>query len=65
MCACPLTVQGRRVFQRELCRLRLKTAQEYVRMIANREGPATVHQGISLRMNAKASAAWLPQANFD
>eukprot|EP00947_MAST-08B_sp_MAST-8B-sp1_P003262 g3262.t1 len=42
-----------RIFQRDLCKLRLNTARSYVKMIADGQGPVSYSAGVSLRLNAR------------
>mmetsp|Transcript_7059 Transcript_7059/g.25118 ORF Transcript_7059/g.25118 Transcript_7059/m.25118 type:complete len:582 (-) Transcript_7059:34-1779(-) len=42
-----------RIFQRELCKLRLETARSYVRIITGGQGPQSYAAGVSLRLNAQ------------
>lgn len=46
-----------RVFQRELCKLRLSTARAYVKMVTQGRGPSTVISGASLRCGAEVRSA--------
>ena len=41
-----------RVFQRDLCRLRLETARAYVSLISHGRGPQSVVGGANVRINA-------------
>ena len=42
-----------RIFQRDLCKLRLSTARSYVKMISDGQGPVCYSAGVSLRLNAR------------
>mmetsp|Transcript_11120 Transcript_11120/g.38624 ORF Transcript_11120/g.38624 Transcript_11120/m.38624 type:complete len:635 (+) Transcript_11120:151-2055(+) len=42
-----------RVFQRDLCKLRLQTARAYVKVLTDGQGPISYTAGSSLRLNAK------------
>ena len=42
-----------RVFQRDLCKLRLSTARAYVKIISDGQGPMSYSAGSSLRMTAQ------------
>lgn len=44
-----------RIFQRELCKLRLATARSYVGIITGGQGPQSYAAGVSLRLNAQVS----------
>lgn len=46
-------VQMHRLFQRDLCKLRLNTARSYVKIISEGAGPLSSIGGISLRLDAK------------
>ncbi len=42
-----------RIFQRDLCKLRLTTARAYVKIIKDGQGPVSYNAGASLRLNAQ------------
>lgn len=42
-----------RIFQRDLCKLRLSTARSYVKIITDGQGPLSYASGASLRLNAQ------------
>jgi Bardet-Biedl syndrome 1 protein len=42
-----------RIFQRDLCKLRLSTARSYVKIITDGHGPVSYSSGASLRLNAQ------------
>jgi Bardet-Biedl syndrome 1 protein len=42
-----------RIFQRDLCKLRLSTARAYVKIITDGQGPVSYGSGASLRLNAQ------------
>eukprot|EP00935_MAST-01C_sp_MAST-1C-sp1_P000776 g776.t1 len=42
-----------RIFQRDLCKLRLSTAKHYVKIITDGQGPVSYAAGASLRLNAQ------------
>jgi len=42
-----------RIFQRDLCKLRLSTARAYVKIITDGQGPVSYNSGASLRLNAQ------------
>jgi len=42
-----------RIFQRDLCKLRLSTARAYVRVLTDGQGPISYTAGSSLRLNAQ------------
>lgn len=42
-----------RIFQRDLCKLRLATARSYVKIITDGQGPLSYASGASLRLNAQ------------
>jgi Bardet-Biedl syndrome 1 protein len=42
-----------RIFQRDLCRLRLSTVQAYAKMVMEAEGPVSYSGGVNLRLAAK------------
>mmetsp|Transcript_47681 Transcript_47681/g.152835 ORF Transcript_47681/g.152835 Transcript_47681/m.152835 type:complete len:596 (+) Transcript_47681:319-2106(+) len=42
-----------RIFQRDLCKLRLQTARAYVKVLSDGQGPISYSSGSSLRLNAQ------------
>eukprot|EP00735_Rhodelphis_limneticus_P001522 TRINITY_DN12154_c0_g1::TRINITY_DN12154_c0_g1_i1::g.26505::m.26505 TRINITY_DN12154_c0_g1::TRINITY_DN12154_c0_g1_i1::g.26505 ORF type:complete len:585 (-),score=107.23,sp/Q3V3N7/BBS1_MOUSE/40.00/1e-141,BBS1/PF14779.1/2.4e-77,BBS2_Mid/PF14783.1/4,BBS2_Mid/PF14783.1/91,BBS2_Mid/PF14783.1/2.8e+02,BBS2_Mid/PF14783.1/3.9,PHTB1_N/PF14727.1/1.2e+03,PHTB1_N/PF14727.1/1.6e+02,PHTB1_N/PF14727.1/3.2 TRINITY_DN12154_c0_g1_i1:527-2281(-) len=46
-------IEMHRVFQRDLCKLRLATARAYVKVITDGRGPTSYTAGSSLRLNAQ------------
>ena len=42
-----------RIFQRDLCKLRLTTAQSYVKIISDGQGPMSYIAGSTVRLNAQ------------
>ena len=54
-------VDMHRIFQRDLCKLRLSTARAYVKIISDGHGPMSFSQGSSLRLTAQVHS--LPHPN--
>jgi hypothetical protein len=50
---CPLSSDMHRIFQRDLCKLRLSTARSFVKVITDGQGPLSSTGGTSLRLDAK------------
>mmetsp|Transcript_16762 Transcript_16762/g.42090 ORF Transcript_16762/g.42090 Transcript_16762/m.42090 type:complete len:590 (-) Transcript_16762:163-1932(-) len=46
-------VEMHRIFQRDLCKLRLSTARAYVKVLTDGQGPLSYTAGSSLRLNAQ------------
>jgi hypothetical protein len=42
-----------RIFQKELCKLRLQTARAYVKVLTDGQGPVSYSHGSSLKLNAQ------------
>jgi hypothetical protein len=47
-----------RIFQRDLCKLRLATARSFVKVITDGQGPLSTTGSTSLRLDAKVSLSY-------